>query len=341
MNTKYEFEEVARYLVDDKFVVKKIEMMFGLHASALIAEIAAGQLPECQGHELFDVLGDLLHSDARIYRRFTARGSFGNYPIDIRGLGGVYFYKAPEFDLIGYFLTIDDADSKITLNWNDNLTSCIGRNYREPFFNEKLAEIFKNSEVEENPNRHLPLLSKDEPLRVVVASKNSNDRENLHQAKLFLSKVESSLDLATWQELLGSAPIKDTQVCASLLERWFDSKLDFSNLTGANPRNLFRLTLDSEKSVFINLIDRGRGDLIQQIRMTADREVEVLSRKLKNTHGVARMALAPTAQALGAATDRSKSINIALQAIASIEVSESFCQGSSAKGAAVPSNDDR
>jgi hypothetical protein len=56
----------------------------------------------------------IVANHARLYQRFTARhGSSGNYHIDIRGLGGVYFYCAPGFDSTGYFLSIDDAASDV------------------------------------------------------------------------------------------------------------------------------------------------------------------------------------------------------------------------------------
>lgn len=67
--------------------------------------------------ELEDAALDAMKSCAPTVHSFSAEGSFGSYPIDIRGVQGAYFYAAPEFDDSGYFSTLDEA---ITAVWGDH-----------------------------------------------------------------------------------------------------------------------------------------------------------------------------------------------------------------------------
>ncbi len=288
MSNKYEIEAVAKFLTSDELVVKAIRKKFSSQASELIQAIESGESPECNGEDLLTFLLDLLHNDARLYRRYIARGSFGPYHIDIRGLGGVYFYHAPEFDLTGYYLSIDDAGSDITLDWNDSLTSYSGRSYREGFVNKKMVEAINKSKAD----------------------------ESLRQAQFFLSMPEALHDVSAWQGLLALTPVHDIETCVSILERWFGSTIDFSSVSGNTHNNLFRLTLATYEPTFSYLVAHGKSALIQQIQVAASLDVERLTSELQATHGVARMGLA---QSLGRAKERSKSINFASEEIFSIE----------------------
>ena len=109
MNKFCDFEAIQKYLIHDEHVRSEIFREFKSDALSILKSLAKGE-----EHDLLDVavgrfLLDLLYNDARLYKRFTARGSYGNYHIDIKGLGGVYFYWAPEFDRTSCFLSIDDC----------------------------------------------------------------------------------------------------------------------------------------------------------------------------------------------------------------------------------------
>lgn len=129
-------EEVSKYLIRDSLVRAKLAKHYKDRAPRILKMIAAGD--PCVGAGTF--FKDLMDNDARLYKRFIAKGSHGNYHIDIKGLGGVYVYSAPEFDVIGYFLSIDDASEAIVANWTDSLVSSFGRSYREPFINDAKGE---------------------------------------------------------------------------------------------------------------------------------------------------------------------------------------------------------
>lgn len=142
------FEEVRRYLVDDVHVRDEIARTFKHDAPTVLRSLVRDEDPDLPDVDVDTFLLDLLHNDGRLYKRYTAHGSYGGYHIDIRGLGGVYFYWAPEFDTTGYFLSVDDASNGIEWDWADNLVSSKGRTYRAPFLRSAEATEKALSELE-------------------------------------------------------------------------------------------------------------------------------------------------------------------------------------------------
>lgn len=141
------FEEIRRYLIDDAHVRDEIARTFKSDTPTILTLLARGEELQLPNADVDTFLIDLLHNDGRIYKRYTAHGSYGGYHIDIRGLGGVYFYWAPEFDTTGYFLSVEDASDAIGWNWADNLVSSKGRIYRLPFVRNAEATEIVLSEV--------------------------------------------------------------------------------------------------------------------------------------------------------------------------------------------------
>lgn len=259
MPNRYEFEAVVKFLPADELTVKAIRKQFPTRTPELIRAIEAGECPECNGEDIQTFLLDLLHNESRLYKRFIARGSYGNYYIDVRGLGGIYFYHAPEFDRSGYYLSIDDASADITMDWNDSLTSYDGRSYRDPFVSQKMVDAIKKSKAD----------------------------ANFKQVQLFLSKPEALRDLPALQKLLASVPIQEFEAA-------------------------IRISLDSSDVLARHFIVTQLTELLQRIRAAAESEVETLTRRLKSTHGVARMGLA---QSLGTAKNESEAIFLTIQKI--------------------------
>lgn len=142
------FEEIRRYLIDDAYVRDEIVWTYKQDAPAVLRSLARGEEPDLPDADVDTFLLDLLHNVGRLYKRYTAHGSYGSYPIDIRGFGGVYFYWAPEFDTTGYFLSVDDASDAIESDWADNLASSKGRTYRPPFLRNAEATEKALSEVD-------------------------------------------------------------------------------------------------------------------------------------------------------------------------------------------------
>jgi len=147
------FEEIRRYLIDDAYVRDEIVWSFKDDAPAILKSLVRGEDPHLIDADIDTFLIDLLHNVGRLYKRYTAHGSYGSYHIDIRGLGGVYFYWAPEFDTTGYFLSVDDASDAIEWNWADNLASSKGRTYRLPFLRSAEATEKALSEVDVSASR--------------------------------------------------------------------------------------------------------------------------------------------------------------------------------------------
>lgn len=77
------------------------------------------------GHELpedllciHDLLYDLVHNEAQCVDSTSFEGSeAGEYEIEVLEYHGVFYVKAPQFDTIGYFETLDEANHAIEMNW--------------------------------------------------------------------------------------------------------------------------------------------------------------------------------------------------------------------------------
>jgi len=118
--------DAAPLLIRDPVVLKEFRRTF-IDAAQRLERIGRGDgLKDGE----WTLLADTLHNDSRRYVRHWGVGSFGKYPIEIRGLGGGYYVSAPEFDDVGYFDSVDDAESHIHSNWIDVFP---GRTFRKPF----------------------------------------------------------------------------------------------------------------------------------------------------------------------------------------------------------------
>lgn len=153
------FDGIRRNLIDDDYVRDEIVRTFKDDAPTILRSLVSGEDAQLPDADIDTFLLDLLHNEGRLYKRYTARGSYGNYHVDIRGLGGVYFYWAPEFGITGYFLSIDDASDAIEWNWADNLVSSNGRTYRAPFLRDIEATQKALSEVD----AQVPLVDRKSP----------------------------------------------------------------------------------------------------------------------------------------------------------------------------------
>ena len=119
-NTK-RFEEIVERLLPDEIVVDALNREYGDAAQKVIKELKEGGSPEINGVYALDFLADLLMNEARTFKTYWALGYCGEYPIQIYGLGSVFYHRAPEFDLSGYFESEEDATKDIESNWCDLL----------------------------------------------------------------------------------------------------------------------------------------------------------------------------------------------------------------------------
>jgi hypothetical protein len=122
----------ASLLLRDGVVRRAFEHEYsGENAKGRVNAILAGE-PLHDNEELF--LDDFLVNEARLYVRFLGRGADDDrYQISIVGFGGVYFVRAPEYDDMGLFDSLEAAEAYVGKNWNDNLMSQRGKQYRPAF----------------------------------------------------------------------------------------------------------------------------------------------------------------------------------------------------------------
>ena len=264
------FDEVAYKLVSDPFVVKDLSKQFTKEiAYELIIKIAAGDSPERNGVHLYNYLEDLLRNEGRLYRRYMARGSFGNYSIDIRGLGGVYFYEANEFGATGYFLSLEDTDNEVTSNWMDNLVSSTGRWFRDAFVD-------------------------------VVAEKTAASaalNENTIRARSFLATKASIADWDVWGSLVAGPVPEDSELRALLAKRYFEiiSGDALFNIPTEQQRPIWWLFTNSDLTIN-ELLNCGGESIVNDYVDLIAFKLEESKRTLKKTSGPARIGAAAAVQ---------------------------------------------
>jgi hypothetical protein len=277
------FEEVVSRLASDPLVIGALRARFSkATADDLIVQVAAGETPECDGVYLPDFLDDLLGNEGRLYRRFTARGSYGNYYIDIRGLGGVYFYEANEFGSTGYFLSIEEADSAVTSNWMDCLVSSTGRSYREAFVDVAAEKAAAIAALEENTRR----------------------------AKAFLNTQASNSDWDVW-EILTAGPVPDdSAICAGLAGRYHETIPGgiHVNLPSEQQRPLWWLMRKPVLTITGLLAIEGDAITSAVVAMIAF-QLSASKKALKRSSGPARMGAAANVHGL---TKLAKAVDAAM-----------------------------
>lgn len=92
-------------------------------ATAAIGNRPWSELNKAEQDELYDACLDALFNEAPVKKTFMAEGSFGDFPICIKGVSGAYFVSAVEHDEAGPFDTLDEANAWISLNFGHMLVT--------------------------------------------------------------------------------------------------------------------------------------------------------------------------------------------------------------------------
>jgi hypothetical protein len=72
---------------------------------------------------IYDVIGDAFHNDAaKEIETFEAEHSKGAYDITIRRVNGAYYILAQEYDEVGIFTSLKDAQDYVMFEWGEFLT---------------------------------------------------------------------------------------------------------------------------------------------------------------------------------------------------------------------------
>jgi hypothetical protein len=93
----------------------KEELISGSYVEERLLRKSIEKLSKSELDELHDAVFDSFRSFAPTVHEFSAVGSFGRYPVSIRGIEGAYYYQAPEFADSRVFSTLDEA---ITAVWS-------------------------------------------------------------------------------------------------------------------------------------------------------------------------------------------------------------------------------
>ena len=63
--------------------------------------MASGALDEDENAHIYNCIDELISSVWEVAKEYTGEGSYGEYPINVKEFGGIYWVQAPEFDDIG------------------------------------------------------------------------------------------------------------------------------------------------------------------------------------------------------------------------------------------------
>jgi hypothetical protein len=94
---------------------------FGKDGSTVIAKMKAGESLSDEAH---NVILDLVHNDAVEADSLAGWSSSCNdtFPINVMQFGSVFWIAAPEFDDIGYFDTLEEAQAAAEANYEPFIT---------------------------------------------------------------------------------------------------------------------------------------------------------------------------------------------------------------------------
>lgn len=261
MIKKHSFSSAMKYLVEDELVKNRIHRAFGEKYHLIISALASGLTPDGGDVDLETFLYDLLHNEARLYKRFNAKGSYGKYPINILGLGGVYFYKAPEFDAEGYFFNLEDASNAVVSNWTDSLVSSSGRSFRTPF---------------NNPAIEAWLKAEDHQAQIL-------------KSECLLNEASAVKRLFMWRQLLQGGTIESPELGAKLAAFWVDD---------ADKEPQLRHTLDAlamkvlpnGAAVVSVLPSASYAVVLEKLKWHAFENLRAAAHELLTAHGIAAMS---------------------------------------------------
>lgn len=291
MLAQLDFSKVKNRLLDDDHVRLKLSRKHKSGFGVVVDRIEGDELRLLADHDE-NFLLDLLHNDGRLYRRFTAKGSFGNYFIDVKGLGGVYFYWAPEFGITGYFLSLEDASNLIISNWSDSLVSISGRNYRRPF-KKRLLDLGDNEDQLPSQSQRSSIVATLEQPAFVVQPKSEPEirvlgfyrrphSEDVYYHSKFGSDGKSDLTRLVLAAL--DASVQDfNAACAKARElEWVDAIRVLESSSGVRNR-MAKLELEVEelkrnRIVEIEVDDWCRGKSIQDPKLT---DFERMAKEMK------------------------------------------------------------
>lgn len=75
------------------------------------------------GDDLYNAVLDALGNDAPAVVEYTAEQDKGAYPVLIRGVPGAYYVSALEYDDVGCFDSLEDAEAEVGRHYGEFIIS--------------------------------------------------------------------------------------------------------------------------------------------------------------------------------------------------------------------------
>lgn len=110
----------ARAAIEIAVFVEAMKSELGAEAGPVIEAIRGGLDHELRD-EAMGMLWDTFTNECDVLATFTADGSLGEYPVEIKGIDPLSFVWAPEFDKVGPFRSVKAAEAYLLREWTDSL----------------------------------------------------------------------------------------------------------------------------------------------------------------------------------------------------------------------------
>jgi len=144
MITSDDVQQYAHLIVRDPDVARELLEKYGDKAEVIKARLITKMPLGEDENDVIDTLHDMVLNNGKTYSQFLGVGDYGEYPIDVKGLGEAYWVEAQDHDDEGFFDSIEAAEDYIGFNWNDNIKPYTGKRVAPSTGNQKNKEADQN-----------------------------------------------------------------------------------------------------------------------------------------------------------------------------------------------------
>jgi hypothetical protein len=98
---------------------RRVRRRFGDRAPGALKAMREGDLEGigAEAHDFF--LDEMLNEAATYWEASVVGGDGDDYPVCVRGLGGVFFVQSVDYEDVGYFRSAEDAVAWVNSNWDN------------------------------------------------------------------------------------------------------------------------------------------------------------------------------------------------------------------------------
>ncbi len=100
-------------LLDMPIVQKELANQLDLKLESINHELVRSETWSSIEDDVVCIVFDLMANDSTVVKEHTGIGGYGEFPIDIYQFGPLFYIRALEFDDIGFFDSLDEAETVV------------------------------------------------------------------------------------------------------------------------------------------------------------------------------------------------------------------------------------